>query len=374
MTIKHLSSVSAKPSIISTLIKTPILYLMVFCLGFVVMTIIRTNQPEKAVYTVTTNIETMNESKDQITTQQAWVPWWDEAITTTSVANAASTLSGISPVWYRLEPNGELSEIEAGNKAAIKEIALNKQLNIIPTISNDDGDGFNPDSVTTLLSSETKMEAFIEELIRVAKAQGYAGWDIDFEEVKTSDKEQYLQFIKRLSNALHAEDLMITNAVHAREGTEDDREGSLSHDYEVLGNVIDEMRIMAYDFNNKITPPGPVTPLDQLDTVLSYATKTIPVEKIVVGLPLYGYDWSSESVTNVDYLPIIEKIERNNGNIKRDSNSQELIGTYTEKGITHTVYFQDRTSIEAKKKIAEKYGIKKFIYWKLGGEDQTVWQ
>lgn len=374
MTIKNLSSENTPKPYLTAIIQTPVVILLLGCLAGAALVVYKNSLPVKAPVYGSSVVTSMTEMKEKQGNMSAWVPWWDEENTTASLRTAAPSLTRISPVWYRLLPNGQVIEIKAGNKATIKEIARENNLDIIPTVSNDDGNGFKPESVTKLLSSETRVESFTETLVTDAKVYGFDGWDIDFEEVKSSDRERYLLFMKRLSDALHAEDLILTTAVHAREGADKGFEGSLAHDYEELGQIVDEMRIMAYDFHNKTTEPGPITPLDQLDSVLAYAVESIPYEKIVVGLPLYGYEWTKGAATNMDYIQARKKITQHQGSLRRDMQSQELVGTYDVKGQEYTVWFQDRESIDVKMNVAQKYGLTHFVFWKIGGEDASLWK
>ena len=39
-------------------------------------------------------------------------------------------------------------------------------------------------------------------------------------------------------------------------------------------------------------PPMAVSPVDQVRRVLNYAVSVIPPEKILMGMPNYGYDWT----------------------------------------------------------------------------------
>ncbi len=59
---------------------------------------------------------------------------------------------------------------------------------------------------------------------------------------------------------------------------------------------------MAYDYHWATSPPGPVAPIGWVRAVLRYAKTQIPASKIILGMPLYGYDWSGGHGTGITWL------------------------------------------------------------------------
>ena len=59
---------------------------------------------------------------------------------------------------------------------------------------------------------------------------------------------------------------------------------------------------MGYDYHWATSPPGPVAPVGWIRAVLRYAKTQIPASKIILGIPLYGYDWSGGHGTAVTWL------------------------------------------------------------------------
>ena len=63
------------------------------------------------------------------------------------------------------------------------------------------------------------------------------------------------------------------------------------HDYPALGQAADAVLLMTYEWGYTYGPPLAVAPLPQVQRVLDYALSVIPREKILLGVPTYGYDW-----------------------------------------------------------------------------------
>lgn len=302
----------------------------------------------------------------------AWLPWWDENQVMQSLNNAKSMLHTISPVWYKLTREGHLKVINVKKKNDVISIASSSAIYVMPTVTNDDS-GFNSVGVSTLLSDSNKQTMLIDELAEIALSNGYKGWDIDWEEIAASDKDKFSAFISDLGDKLHNNFLSLSVAVHAKEGNATDWTGTQGQDWEALVGSVDFLRIMAYDFHHEESSPGPVTPLDKLTSVLRYATKIIPKEKLVVGLPTYGYDWDNKKGTASTYSKSMKTIEKYNVVVSRDPKSEEMRGKYKVGNINHDLWFQDSQSVTAKVALARKYGVYKFIFWRLGDEDSSIW-
>lgn len=63
-------------------------------------------------------------------------------------------------------------------------------------------------------------------------------------------------------------------------------------DYAALGENADAVFLMTYEWGYTYGPPMAVAPLDKVRQVVEYAVTRIPSEKLVLGIPNYGYDWT----------------------------------------------------------------------------------
>ncbi len=124
----------------------------------------------------------------------------------------------------------------------------------------------------------------------------------------------------------------------------------------------------AYTFG----PPMAVAPLNKVREVLDYAVTRIPPEKIFMGIPNYGYDWTLPFVrgeSRAETLGNVEALERAiefRAPIQFDELAQTPFYNYTtSEGIEHEVWFEDARSIEAKIRLVNEYGFQGFSYWQL---------
>ena len=304
----------------------------------------------------------------------AWIPWWDEERAITSLERTGKKLKFILPVWYRVDENGKISEISSNLKDKILKKAIDNNLSIIPTISNASTTGFDPERVSILVSDQNLRKEEVENLVNLANKKGFGGWDLDFEQVYEKDRENYSKFVSVLSENLHKEGLLLSVTVHAQTGSVYDWEGTKGQDIKSIGKYADFVRIMAYDFHNQDSLPGPITPLSWLESILEYAVDVLPTEKIVLALPTYGYDWSEAKVKPVQYTDAVDLLNQQGKSWERDKKSHALTGEYDAAGEKHTLWFEDADSLKKKIEIAKKFGIYQFALWRLGGEDPKIWE
>ena len=300
----------------------------------------------------------------------AWLPWWDQPAVYTSLTHAADSLKVISPSWYHLTDENLIALLPSIDPLPVKNLATTSGLLLMPTVGND----LDSTKAADFLADPGHFSPAIDYLMLQASASGYHGYDLDFESIPNQYAFAYTQFLQLLSDRLHAQGLSLSVAVHARTGSLNDWELAFSHDYPAIGRLADQVRIMAYDFHSQNSPPGPVTPLDNLEAVLIYAIKSIPAPKIVLGLPLYGYDWPENLPgVSVTFKQAQANLINYQGSQSRDPLSSAPIGRYNLDGLAHTIWFEDAQSTLSKVSLARSFGINRFIFWRLGGEDPATW-
>ena len=116
-----------------------------------------------------------------------------------------------------------------------------------------------------------------------------------------------------------------------------------------------------------------VAPINEVKKVLDYAVSVIPSNKIMMGAPLYGYDWSLPYTPGGQWAKRISPDEavRLAGSvgaeIQYDETAQSPHINYIDSsGVSHEVWFEDARSMEAKNKLAASMGLKGISYWVLG--------
>lgn len=145
-----------------------------------------------------------------------------------------------------------------------------------------------------LLTEEAVTSRAIQQLVDYVIAEGYAGLDVDLEDVSASDRTAYTTFVARLSTALHQKSKLLTLALPAK--TSDVTTGwGGAFDYAALAQHLDLAMIMTYAYTIASSQPGSTAPYDWVDRAIAFATSQIPPEKVLLGLAFWGYDWNTTS-------------------------------------------------------------------------------
>lgn len=150
-------------------------------------------------------------------------------------------------------------------------------------------------------------------------------------------------------------------------------------DYRRLGAAADTVFLMTYEWGYMYGPPMAVAPLNKVREVVEYAVTEIPREKIMMGIPNYGYDWElpykrgetrAELIGNVEAVRIASE---NGAEIQYDEKVQSPYFTYWSGGKQHEVWFEDVRSIRAKMELVREKGIRGFGYWNLMRSFRANW-
>ena len=200
--------------------------------------------------------------------------------------------------------------------------------------------------------------------------KGYKALDIDFEFLPASRRESYIAFMAELTERLNARGMYTLVALAPK--TSSAQTGLLyeAHDYYGLGRASNFSLLMTYEWGYTYGPPMPVAPLPNVEAVISYGVSEIAPQKILMGIPLYGYDWRlpyvkgtmARSISPVEAVEIALKYRTD---IQYDDYRQAPFFYYTHDGIQHVVWFENMRSINAKLDIVENYSLAGMGLWNI---------
>lgn len=271
---------------------------------------------------------------------------------------------------YGITPEGNLIDID---DEELIQMARNYGVAPLMHISTLTEEGrFSNELAHTILNNMDVQNNLINNILENMKNKNYYGLDVDFEYVLPEDKEKYEEFITNLRNRLNPEGYQVITALAPK--TSADQEGLLyeAHDYKALGDAANDVLLMTYEWGYTYGPPMAVAPVDKVREVLDYAVTEIDPEKIYMGIPNYGYDFTlpfvkgtsrADSVSNVEAVNLAREV---GAAIQFDEVSGAPYFNYYDKdGKQHTVWFEDARSIEEKLNLFSEYGFEGVGYWNI---------
>lgn len=270
---------------------------------------------------------------------------------------------------YHPDGNGKLSRMNGE-----KSIPLAWYKNIIPyaTVTNLSEKGFDHELAHHLLSQNDKRESLINNIFNVLHKNDLKGVIIDFEGLKPKDRDNLNIFMKALAKKLHPVGMEIAIAVPPMQA---DKIPSwyVAFDYKTLGETVDFMFLMTYDWHWFGGPSGPIAPISEVRTAVEYAISVVPRSKIMLGIPMYAYDWKTQeglqSGKAYSQSEALNNALAHQSIIHYDEKAKSPWFQYTDLfGDQHEVWFEDARSILAKYRLLKKYDLAGMGGWRLGME------
>ncbi len=278
---------------------------------------------------------------------------------------------------YAVKRDGSLTAVE--DKLSLTA-ALNDRVAPLMVLTNFEQGQFKTEIATAILTNEVLQDRVLNEALQIMGEKGYRGLDFDFEYLGVANRDRYVRFLEKARRVLKARGYFISTALapKLRAG----QRGVLyeGHDYQAIGQVVDFIFFMTYEWGWSGGEPMAVSPISQMRSVMRYAVSVVPRQKIMMGMPLYGYDWTLPYVKggkfakSVSPQRALELALRYGVSINYDRTSQAPWFRYTdEQGKQHEVWFEDARSVQAKFDLVKELGVRGFFYWVLGNDFPQNW-
>ncbi len=328
-----------------------------------------------------------------------WIPYWSASGGTRDARRSLSDLSEINPFVYSLQPSGEIRDL--GNLSArtwknLFTAARKQNVEIVPTIMSSSGSG-----VHALLSDPVRRAAHVQEIASLVRRQKFDGIDIDYEGKLGATRPFFSLFLLELKVALGEKLLSCT--IEARTPPDSlyrtlPTNLEYANDFPTLAAACDRVKIMTYDQQradwklntaNSDEPYIPVSDPSWVEKVIQLTTKTIPAEKIMLGIPTYGHEYEVTETPDgtrryvrmrAINAPAAERLAKKeraktyraaSGEIAFRYDDVVLIpGTETYRYVT----WSDGQAIADKITLAKKYNLAGVAFFKIDGDqDDDLW-
>ncbi len=282
----------------------------------------------------------------------------------------------VSPAFFHLNSNGELTENVGQSGQAYIDWAHSNGYKVWPMIQNAGNGMINVTS--EIMNDYNKRQNLINKIVDYCVKYKLDGINVDFENMKQEDKDMYSRFIIELTPRLKDMGIVVSVDVTAPDGSET---WSMCFDRNVIGDVADYIVFMAYDqYGTSSNKSGTTAGFDWVNVSLNKFLKTEEIEsnKIILAIPLYTRLWTEDgsgkvvkqttvSMKNIDKT-IPEGVEK-----KWDDSLKQYYIEYQDGQYTKKMWIEDEKSLKEKINLINSNNLAGVASWEKGMETDNFW-
>ncbi|MGZ4780194.1 MAG: glycosyltransferase, partial [Thermoanaerobaculia bacterium] len=305
-----------------------------------------------------------------------YAPWQETGLN--SLRKFAPQMTHVLPAWVHLNDDGRTLDFHDWDPAMVPhnlevlEVARTNNLNIVPVFSNAQQSDFEPLRVHRFLQDPGAQNALIVQLRNWVLTNRFQGINVDFENLKDEDYALLDSFLARMKADFAPHHLIVSA----------DIEATTPVDWKRISSICDFVVVMAYDEHGAGPTPGPIASMGWYRQVLQRAVRSVPREKLVIGLGNYGYDWMkgrdwADPLTYQQALVLAKEYRQETPDKVVDFDDDALNPTFwyvDENQKEHEVWLLDGVTAANQWMLAQSYGIRGVGVWVLGSTDPSIWK
>lgn len=299
---------------------------------------------------------------------------WHQSTSTESndaMAEMTAEMTGvnvISPTWFSVtDGTGTISSLASADYVKLTHDAGREVWGLI--------DNFNEAfDETTDLAYASVRSRIIEQLLAEAASCGMDGINVDFENLKEAGIPHYLQFLRELTSAAHAQNLVVSVDTPVPQAY------TMYYQRGEQARFVDYMIVMAYDEHFAGSEEaGSVSSLPFVQQAVEEMTRVMPADQVICGIPFYTRVWTEKfgqsaitsEVLGMDGAKNYAK--ENQMTETWDASLGQNVATVETSDARYTIWMEDEQSMEEKLKVIQSADLAGVAEWKLGFECADVW-
>lgn len=299
---------------------------------------------------------------------------WHQSTSTESndaMAEMTAEMTGvnvISPTWFSVtDGTGTISSLASADYVKLTHEAGREVWGLI--------DNFNEAfDETTDLAYASVRSRIIEQLLAEAASCGMDGINVDFENLKEAGIPHYLQFLRELTSAAHAQNLVVSVDTPVPQAY------TMYYQRGEQARFVDYMIVMAYDEHFAGSEEaGSVSSLPFVQQAVEEMTRVMPADQVICGIPFYTRVWTEKfgqsaitsEVLGMDGAKNYAK--ENQMTETWDASLGQNVATVETSDARYTIWMEDEQSMEEKLKVIQSADLAGVAEWKLGFECADVW-
>lgn len=270
-------------------------------------------------------------------------------------------LTGIIPFWYTVNADGTVA---GQTNPAVLRLAEQHNLWTFALVENMAGQSiFGP----LLQDSRARLRA-IDNMLTLVEANGYDGINLDWEGIAPEERHAFTTFVQQLCAVFHRHGYYVTLSLPAETANQPQNSWTGAYNYVKLGQYADLIVVMAYDEHWAGGSPGPIASPVWVKRVLDYTIHVVAPQKVILGIPGYGYDWAGRQGAVALSYGQAQALAQEYGSA---ANTNHFV--YMQDGQVHSVWFENTTSLLNKIQLVSGYELRGIALWRLGIEDPKLW-
>ena len=287
---------------------------------------------------------------------------WDPA-SAASVARNSARLDAVVTGWIALDSATGRPFVAAAYNDTQGVAAGTWRFAIVTSWHND---RFHPRSVRALAGDEALLAQAARWIAEHGAAGRYDGLVVDFEELEPSDLAAQLRVIAAIRDSARGRGVR-SLAVAIPAGN------AASYPARRLLEVADFVLVMLYDQHWLGSQPGPISEPGWVSRSLAArVAEAGGPDRVVAGLPLYGYRWVRGAPTEIVSFEDAKRIAAESGApLTRDARSFTL---RAHRSPDWDMWVTDAELLRRLVSEAQRIGVRRFAFWRLGQEDPAMWE
>lgn len=299
---------------------------------------------------------------------------WHQSTSTESndaMAEMTAEMTGvnvISPTWFSVtDETGTISSLASADYVKLAHDAGREVWGLI--------DNFNEAfDETTDIAYASVRSRIIEQLLAEAASCGMDGINVDFENLKEAGIPHYLQFLRELTSAAHAQNLVVSVDTPVPQAY------TMYYQRGEQARFVDYMIVMAYDEHFAGSEEaGSVSSLPFVQQAVEEMTRVMPADQVICGIPFYTRVWTekfgqSAIISEVLGMDGAKNYAKENQMTETwDASLGQNVATVETSDARYTIWMEDEQSMEEKLKVIQSADLAGVAEWKLGFECADVW-
>ena len=286
-----------------------------------------------------------------------------------SVASLRTNLPRLQivfPDWMNFA--NEDGKIDVKIDPDVAHLLKTSGVRILPRVSNTDAAGnWFEDGLPAFFRDSNVTEIFVDQVVSILRDARADGINLDIEGVRAADAPAFVRWLDAVAGTLHERGFAVTVDVPLNDD---------GYDLEAIGQIADAVVLMAYDQHYPRGTAGPIAARSWFEDGVADVVKRVPIEKLIVGLGSYGYDWTAgepeaRSLTFGEAMALAAKADVR---VETDKAADNSFFCYTDRrGRAHEVWLLDAVAVWNQYLFARQNKVRGVALWRTGPEDSTIW-